>query len=261
MANSVVTSDENIIEKFANIFQWKNDNSDGVCEQVLSEKELDMIAGRATQGLTDVDFENLQKDKKFAWVLGGDGLDLFLKKSNIEALRSIGCEDRFIRKKLEDGRHYRLGIFYKSEQCALATWDEALSLIDRYYSKSFSTKICQHKDAFKSMTFDEIEARAKSSYLNGKTYFKVNEEGTVLGYPYMTDDVFSACEGTLEEARGFLYNRLGFTGLFDGSGYTKDSAGQLHVKEYLQLNLPVRDIPGFRYLHIPIDMNDLHPDA
>jgi hypothetical protein len=69
------------------------------------------------------------------------------------------------------------------------------------------------------------------------------------------------CEGTLEECRGFLYNRLDLAPLFDGSGYTKDFSGQLHVREYLQLNVPVRDLPGFRYLDLAIDSGDLMPDA
>ncbi len=45
------------------------------------------------------------------------------------------------------------------------------------------------------------------------------------------------------------------------SGFTKDASGQLHVREYLQLNVPVRDLPGFRYLDLAIDSGDLMPDA
>ncbi len=76
--------------------------------------------------------------------MSADGLIIFRKKSNIQALRSIGCEDRWIRKKLEDGEHFRLGIFYRSDKCVQATWDGILSLIDKCYSKSISTKIYQY---------------------------------------------------------------------------------------------------------------------
>ncbi len=69
------------------------------------------------------------------------------------------------------------------------------------------------------------------------------------------------CEGTLEEYRGFLYNRLGLSCLFDGSAFTKDLKGQLCAREYLQLNVPFRDPLGFRYLNLPIDTADLMPDA
>ncbi|UJR34677.1 hypothetical protein I4U23_027454 [Adineta vaga] len=142
MEKQITSNDENIIERFTKIFQSKNKSNDG--ENTMSEKDLDMIAGRASQGENEADFEYLQRNKKFAWVMGGDGLNLFLKHSNAQALRSIGCEDRWIRKRLEAGRYFRLGIFYRSDQCVPATWDGILSLIDKYYPKSISTKICQH---------------------------------------------------------------------------------------------------------------------
>jgi hypothetical protein len=262
MANLVAADDKNIIERFSEIFERK-DQADNI-NSTINEENLNQLAGRASQGSNEADFEYLKKDKKFAWVMGGDGLNLFLKQSNVRALRSIGCEDRWIRKRLELGRRFRLGVFYRSDQCIPATWDGILSLIEKYYSKSISTKICQHADAFKSMSFDEIEARARLSYLQGVSYFDVSEllvNGFANDPRFMTEERFMACEGTLEESRGFLYNRIALTGLYDGSGFTKDSTGQLHVREYLQLNLPVRDLPGFRYLDISIDTNDLMPDA
>jgi hypothetical protein len=112
------------------------------------------------------------------------------------------------------------------------------------------------------MTFNEIEARARLSYLQGASYFDVSQlpaNGSANDPRFMTEERFMACEGTLEESRGFLYHRMCFTGLFDGSGFTKDSNGQLHVKEYLQFNLPVRDLPGFRHLNISIDTNQRCP--
>jgi hypothetical protein len=264
MANLFAADDNNIIERFSKIFGSKHQADD--VNSTINEEDLNQLAGRVTQGSNEADFEYLQKntDKKFAWVMGGDGLKLFLKQSNIQVLRSIGGEDRWIRKRLEIGRRFRLGIFYKSDQCVPATWDGILSLIDKHYSKSISTKICQHADALKSMSFDEIEDRARLSFLEGASYFDVNElpvNGIFNDSRFMTEERFSECQGTLEESRGFLYNRIGLTGLFDGSGFTKDSTGQLHVREYLQLNLLVRDLPGFRYLDISIDTNDLMPDV
>ncbi|CAF1410371.1 unnamed protein product [Adineta ricciae] len=261
MANQIISDDENIIERFTKIFQSKHKSDNG--ENTMSEEDLDMMAGRVSQGSNEVDFEYLQKRKKFAWVMGGDGLNLFLKQSNIQALRSIGFEDRWIRRKLEAGRRFRLGIFYRSDQRVLATWDGILSLIDQHFPKPISTKICQHADAFKSMTFDEIETRARSTYLKGASYFDVDQmcgNGIATEPRLMTEERFLACEGTLEESRGFLYNRLAAASLFDGSGFTKDSNGQLHVREYLQPSVPVCDLPGFRYLDIPIDNNDLMPN-
>lgn len=254
-----------IIEKYAYFLERKGKEGYGNCP--IPEEDLQGLAGRASQGSTEEHFEYLQKiwmSRKFAWVLGGDGLALFLKYSNLEALRAIGCDDVWIGKRLQAGRRFRLGIFYQTDQCIPATWDGIFSLIDKYYPKSISTKIFRHADALRQISFDEIEDRAKSSYLQGMSYFDVNEipmDGDTLDPRVMIEERFSECEGTLEECRGFLYTALSLTRLFDGSGFTKDDNGQLHAREYLQLNKAVRDIPGFRYLDLPIDISDFTPNV
>lgn len=259
-----MTNDSNVIEKFSSIFQRKNQADDS--GDTMNDEDLNQLAGHVTQGSNQADFEYLEKNRNkiFAWVIGEDGLKLFLKQSHIELLRSIGLQERGIRKQLEMGRRFRLGVFYRSDQCIPATWDGIFSLIDQHYPQSISSKILQHADALKSMTFDEIQARARLSYLQGAYYFQVNDlpsNGFFNDPRFMTEERFSLCEGTLEQSRGFLYNALGLTRLYDGSGFTKDSTGKLHVREYLQLNLPVRDLPAFRYLDLTIDTNDLIPDA
>jgi hypothetical protein len=265
MANTIAPDGNNIIQTFAKIFETRHKEDDA--NGTIKEEHLQQIVGRVTQGSNEADFEYLQKNraaKKFAWVMGGGGLNLFLKQSHIQALRSLGSEDRWIRKRLEIGRRFRLGVFYRSDECVPATWDGILSLINNYYPKSISIKIWRHADALKRMSFDEIEARAQLSYLQGTSYYDINELA-VNGYSadprFMSEKRFLECEGTLEECRGFLYNRLGLTRLFDGSGFTKDLNGRLHVREYLQPNVPVRDLPGFQYLDLAIDSGDLMPDA
>ncbi|UJR12633.1 hypothetical protein I4U23_016808 [Adineta vaga] len=200
MANQDALYDEDIIERFSTSLQSKDQSDSG--ENPISEEELNMLAGRASQ----------------VSIIGGDGLNLFLKKSNIQALRSLGSEDERIRKKLEGGRHFRLGVFYRSDQFFPAAWDGIFSLIEKFCPKSISTKVCQHADALKSITFKEIEDRARLSYLRGKSYFDVSQmcvKGIVTDSRYMTEERFLDCEGTLEECRGFLYNRLALNGLFD----------------------------------------------
>ena len=260
-------SRQTIIQRFAKIFQDKSISRSHI-NDFINDAELQQIAGRVTRGSQEAHFEYLQKDplsaKKFAWVMGDDGLKLFLERSNLEALHSIGFEDRWIRKKLDDGEYFRLGVFYRSEKCVLGTWNGVLSLIDSHYPKTISTKVCEHADALRTVTYDEIEARARVSYLGDASYFDIDEMG-VDGHSndprFMSEERFVQCEGTLEESRGFLYNRLGLSRLFDGSGFTKDMAGRLFVREYLQPNVPVRDIAGFRYFDLAIDDADLMPDA
>ena len=263
MANLVAVDDQNVIERFSQIFETRGQADDG--NNIMDEEDLNQLVGHVVQGSDETGFDYLNNPrKKVSWVVGGDGLSLFLKQSNIQMLRSIGLDDRWVRKRLEMGRRFRLGVFYKSDQCVLATWDGVLSMIDKYYPKSISSKILQHADAFKSMSFDQIEARARLSFLQGASYGEVSElpiNGYLNDPRYMTEERFLTCEGTLEESRGFLFNSLCLTELYDGSGFTKDSNGQLHMREYLQLNVPVRDLPGFRYLDIPIDINDFMSDA
>lgn len=253
------------IQTYAELFEKKG--SHGVNIDSINHDFLQQLAGRMTRGSQESHFAYLQKDrsaKKFAWVMGDDGLTRFLTQSNLEALRSIGCEDQWIRKKLEDGEYFRLGIFPRSNECVLATWDGIFSLIDRHYSETISSKIRRQAQALKQTNYDEIEARARISYLGGCSYFDINEMGTD-GYStdprFMSEERFSQCQGTLEECRGFLYNRMGLSRLFDGSGYTKDSNNHLIVREYLQPNVPVQNIPDFRYLNLPIDDTDLMPNA
>ncbi|CAF1004646.1 unnamed protein product [Rotaria magnacalcarata] len=265
-ATEAVLASDNAVELFTKNFE--NKHKLGNVSSLISHEKLQQMAGRVTRGSKEKDFEYLQLHgpavKKFAWCMGGDGLSVFLEKSNLDALRSLGTEDKWIRKKLEDGEHFRLGVFYMSTDCVSATWEGVLSLIDKHYPKSISIKIHRHADSLKQMSFDEIEARARLSFLRGASYFDINESA-VGGYSaddrFMTEERFLQCDGTLEESRGFLYNKLGLSKLFDGSGLTKDSSGQLCVPEYLQLNIPVRDIPEFRYLDLPIDMADIMPNA
>ena len=263
MAHVTRESEESMaLERFVEEFKRKLES--GASFIPSSDHEyLQHLAGRVTRGSTEEYFVHLQKDvgaKKFAWVMGADGLSRFLTQSNLDALRSLGCEDRWIRRKLENGEQFQLGVFYRSDRCIAATWDGIFSLVDAHYSDNISAKIRRHSQALKSTNYDDIEERARLSFLNGASYFDVNE-ASVHGYSsdprFMSEERFTECEGTLEESRGFLYHRLGLSKLFDGSGFTKDSYGRLVVREYLQPNVPVHDIPGFRYLPLPISLNEL----
>jgi hypothetical protein len=111
-------------------------------------------------------------------------------------------------------------------------------------------KIFQYRDAFKQMSFDEIETGTRLSYLQGASYFDVDNlsiNGCSTDPRFMSEERLLESEETLEECRGFLYNQLCVSDLFDGSDFTKDPTGQLHVREYLQLNVPVQELPGLRY--------------
>ncbi|CAF2050390.1 unnamed protein product, partial [Rotaria magnacalcarata] len=175
MTNEPIQASNNAVQAFAKSFETKH--TQDYASDTIKDDDLQKLVGRVTCGSKEMDFEYLQKNpdaKKFSWIMGDDGLSLFLKQSNIQALRSIGLEDRWIRKKLENGKLFRLGVFYRSDACIPTSWDEVFSLIDTYYPKSISIKIRQHADVLKRMNFDEIEARARSSYLRGSSYFEIS---------------------------------------------------------------------------------------
>jgi hypothetical protein len=91
-------SSQNITLRFHNIFQnrsiYKNQIND-----FINDADLKQMAGCVIRGSQEAHFKYLylQKDvsaKTFAWLMGDDGLMLFLEQSNLEALHSIGCDDR-----------------------------------------------------------------------------------------------------------------------------------------------------------------------
>ena len=62
----------------------------------------------------------------------------------------------------------------------------------------------------------------------------------------------SACAGTAEEVRGWLYFVLGLSDLFDGSGWTQRADGSHGVKEYLMPNRPVEGFEAFEWVKLRV---------
>ena len=63
---------------------------------------------------------------------------------------------------------------------------------------------------------------------------------------------FLKAEGTLSEARQFLYDVIGAHELFDGSGYTKDAQGNLHQLEQWYPNLKIADLSNYALIELDI---------
>lgn len=60
---------------------------------------------------------------------------------------------------------------------------------------------------------------------------------------------------TLGHVRGYLFNMVGLSRLFDGNGYTLDNNGNRGPREYLvRGDVRVNTIPGFRYVKFPISL-------
>lgn len=198
--------------------------------------------------------------KQFAFSFAEDGCLVFLEENPVDALRSLGYEDKFIAKKLDNRELFRMGIWARNYTVAKqATWDGIFDLVKSSFPE-VAPIVLRHADALKTRSFDDIEAEAKAGFLRGASYFDINE-AAVKGFSpderYVTAERLLASKGGLPEVRGFLYNRMGLSRLFDGKGYTKNEVTSIHLKEFLVRNCAVDSIPGFRYVDLKIDRDEL----
>jgi hypothetical protein len=242
--------------------------------RMITDAQLARLGARATRGYKDADFSWLHADgavKRFVFTMGGDGLKVFVTKPLITAMRELGWEDKWIRAKLESGATFRLGIFPISAS-ERATWDGVVRTVERSYPVAISSKVAPHRAALGERTFESIEAEARrgggeggAAFLGeeaGSSYYDINEAargGASADPRFMSEERIAASSGSLPQVRGFLYNCLGLSLLFNGDGWTKTGDGQRGVKEYLVKNVPVGNIPGagHRYLPMEVSLADL----
>lgn len=228
---------------------------------------LSRLSGRVCRSRNDEGFRTLHPDgemiKPWSWVIAEDGLRMLLSQATILAsFRRLGFTDSWVRAKLENGERFRLAVFPRT-QAVLATWDGIISIASEHYPASVRDKVLSCAEALRTTPFAAIEVRAKSTYLDGSTYFEINEAAVggrsddprYIDTPRLaSDDVI----GTLEEVRGWLYHVLGCSELFDGAGWTKDADGHHVVREYLVHNRPVADFgEAFSWIDLPIRREDV----
>jgi hypothetical protein len=156
----------------------------------------------------------------------------------------LGFETRWIARKLAAGERFRPALF-PAEDARPATWD-GVFCITRETFPEVAAKVLARETELRSMSFTDIQQRASAGYLNGATYFDVNEAavGGMSDDPRFIDTrrlASHACEGAVEHVRGWLYHTLGLSDLFDGGGVTKSPDGSCGVAEYLVKNRPVKD--------------------
>jgi ABC-type transport system involved in cytochrome c biogenesis ATPase subunit len=230
---------------------------------------IDALCGRVCRAADANGFRTLHPDgvelKPLSWVIGGDGLRMLLEvngNSNCERLRLLGFDDQWILKKLDDGETFRLALFPKEEVYA-ASWDGIFALVKQEFPH-LAAKVLRHEAALRSTPFHTIQATATAGYLCGATYFDINEAargGRSDDERYIDSARLAnaSCTGSLEEVRGWLYNVVGCSQLFDGCGYTRHADGSFGVKEYLVRNRPVDEFPpgAFAWVEIPLESSDI----
>ena len=240
---------------------------------------LDLLCARVCRGAGADAFDTLHPDgvdvKPWAWIVGSDGIAMLLEAFSSSTsrddgggvaagLRRLGFADEWMAKKLRDGEQFRLALMPASEATP-ATWDGIFSLVRTSFPHAVFAKVARHRDALCSTPFHVIEESAKAGFLRGARYFDVNEQavGGTSADPRYVDTArlaSNACEGTLEEVRGFLYYVIGLNGLFDGQGLTKTHDGAPGVREFLMPNRRVLDTfspSEFAWVPLPLRMADL----
>ena len=266
--------DREAVDAFSSALEqhFKQPGGGGGLGAGVTPAQLARLGGRATKGTAGSDqFTWLNSDgaiQRTAFAMAGDGLAVFLNEPRlIDAMRTLGWEDRWIRRKLEDGKVFKLGVFPLRGSATPATWDGVIEMIGMAFPESVADKVRRHAAALRSTAFETIEAEARKpgGFLGpDSTYFDVNETKTSPGKSddprFMSEARFAEAgvAGTLYEARGFLYQCLSLNPLFDGNGYTKTESGERGIKEYLVVNQRVAEMRLHRYIDMPVTLADLN---
>lgn len=232
---------------------------------------LDRLCARVTIGTTPGHFRCLQRNwhvKKLAWVVGGDGLHMLLREGPVRGMLKLGFEPRWVIARAEAGFSFKLAVFPASAvQAQPATWEGVFECIRLHYPAEVAECVLPFAKQLASRPYHEIEEEAMDGFLDGMSFYDVNmlgKNGECDDHRFMNEERLLAAKAagtlTIGHARGFLYNMVGLSPLFDGCGWTKEgSTGRRVVKEYLcRGDSPVDTIPCFRYFQLSFDLDDLH---
>ncbi len=155
----------------------------------LPDAVVNRLAGRVTRALPhriEADLAHLQRrpDKRFAWLVGGDGLNKMLEcEQHMDILALVGFKRDWVEARLNEASVFKL-IVMPAFETYPATWSGLFALVRSAVPTNLAAKILRHEDALRTTPFAEIEAKAKSSFTRGLTFFEVriafNEIGSLL---------------------------------------------------------------------------------
>ena len=247
-------------------------------DRIASAELAEPICGRITRGKSEADFAKLSFDhwKPLSWVVGSDAVQQFMQHQgqHEEMLKLLGFEKAWIHAKLARGEQFRLALFPLRDPATtfVATWDNVFAALPRLFPASVAAQVLAYEQALRTTPFAEIEAQAGYSYLEVDLAGKAHDKYmTVEKMEQLASAAAAAAAGggaaaadgenatgataagaQLTHVRGFLYNQMGLSRLFDGAGRTVISEGVYGVSEYLTPNILVKDIPGFVYVDLNI---------
>ncbi len=199
--------------------------------------KVDGLCGRIIRGTKPEDFVTLTENptRKLVMLMGPDGLEKIMGKTDYEALVDIGYEPNYIvRKVVDEGNQFKLVVFVEGSGAKLATWDNVAAVVADVYP-DIATKLYQNLEALKQMSFEDVENNA------GFDFSEVDKVGAGDNR-FMTYEQFRDGNDDVVAARAFLYFSIHLRELFSGDGYTYDANGNRGLMEYITPNKSINTL-------------------
>jgi hypothetical protein len=157
----------------------------------------------------------------------------------------------FIKLVTSSGQNFRLAVF-SERHAILADWEGIFALLKEHFPEQVWQMVHRVASELIATPFREIELQSPL----GLSFFEINEAGLASPH-FMSEARLLESGGALWEVRLFLYNCLGMSALYSGTGYTQGPDGQPTVREYLMPNVPVSQIDGLRLLPLNVALSDI----
>ena len=174
------------------------------------------------------------KYKKFSWVFGKDAMKGFLGKSPRQICLELGFSRGWIEDRIRKGKIFKFAIFPSQNVGGpvLNDWDGLADLLQEFY-KEVWPKIARHLPDIRVMSSEDLQAEAGydmfKAHLAGR---RDDTTGESDDPNYMSLQRLVKREGTRVEVRQFLWDELGVTAKYTGTGHTLDESGKEKYKEY-----------------------------
>ena len=217
------------------------------------------LAGRIIHGnrAADPEFGKLLSSdawKRLSWVFGSDAIKLFLGQTPRAMCLALGMPAAWVDAKLGMGTEFTLALFpLASVDAAPATWDGVEGLLRRRYAEVWP-KVEAHWAAVRATPLAAIEAAA------GYDMGKVNLAGRDAMTGQSPDARYVSLRKLMEPGRGslidvrqFLWDEIGLSRLYSGSGRTANEGGVEGPMEYIACNAALDAIDGS--VVVPIDVS------
>ncbi|MFA5020973.1 MAG: hypothetical protein WC517_02860 [Patescibacteria group bacterium] len=203
------------------------------------EAKVEGVLGRIIRGKRAEDFETLTDDSTRRLILLTDPLALraMIGVPAFDLLLRVGWDHPYAVSKIRDGYKVKLVVFAEGGNALLCTWDNMIHLVGKAYPE-IDQKLRRWLPELKKLDFKKFD-QIELAY--GCDMSSIDHDGP-SNPQYMTVERYKTAADTLVNARAFLYFAIHLRELFAGDGSTRDSLGNVGVKEYMALNCPISEL-------------------